>query len=51
MAGFNGWIVDAMLRVMAVVALVALNVSVICFYRLWYIANMAGIKQGRCGVV
>ena len=39
MAGFNGWIVDAMLRVMAVVALVALNVSVICFYRLWYIAN------------
>ena len=28
-----------MLRVMAVVVLVALNVSVICFYRLWYIAN------------
>ena len=39
MAGFNGGIVDAVLRVMAVVALVALNVSVICFYRLWYIAN------------
>ena len=36
MAGFNGGIVDAVLRVMAVVALMALNVSYNFFYILIY---------------
>mgnify|MGYP000950923714 FL=1 len=47
MAGFNGGIVDAVLRVMAVVALVALNVSVICFYGLWQVADTIAVNRAE----
>lgn len=36
-----------MLRVMAVVALVALNVSVICFYRLWQVADTIAVNRAE----
>ena len=47
MAGFNGGIVDAVLRVMAVVALVALNVSVVCFYGLWQVADTIAVNRAE----